>query len=135
MTVNILQNFLKLVVKSSVACVIRQIDIYTLDMFVTVFVQFIWCSAAQMHLHLNYDPSLLLVVNCEMQVKLCVPIVQVLTWWVVTLMHIAYFVVIRTYSTTSNWWIDVTCEITYPFNWATAWITYVKTVTAFQKTV
>jgi len=41
MTVNILQNFLKWVVKSLVACIIRQMDIYTLEMFVTVFVQFI----------------------------------------------------------------------------------------------
>jgi len=39
--VNILQNFLKWVVKSLVACIIRQTEIYTLEMFVTVFVQFI----------------------------------------------------------------------------------------------
>lgn len=49
-----------------------------------------------MHLHFNYDRSLLLVVNCEMRVRLYVPIVQVLTWWVVTLMHIEYFMVTRT---------------------------------------
>jgi len=55
-----------------------------------------------MHLHLNSDCSLLLVVNCEMQAKLYLPIVQVLTWWVVTLMHIEYFMVIKTYSTTRN---------------------------------
>jgi len=55
-----------------------------------------------MHWHLNSDPSLLLVVNCEVQVKLYVPIVQVLTWWVATLMHIEYFMVIRNSSTTRN---------------------------------
>jgi len=32
-----------------------------------------------MHLHLNSDRILLLVVNCEMQVKFYVPIVQALT--------------------------------------------------------
>jgi len=41
MTVNILQNFLKWVVKSLVASIIKQIDIYTLEMLVAVFVQFI----------------------------------------------------------------------------------------------
>lgn len=39
--VNTLQNFLKWVVKSLGASVIRQIDIYTLEMFVAVFVHFI----------------------------------------------------------------------------------------------
>lgn len=41
MMVNILKNFLKWVVKNLVASIIRQIDIYTLEMFVMVFVQFI----------------------------------------------------------------------------------------------
>jgi hypothetical protein len=38
---NILQNFLKCGVTISVAFVVRQIDIYVLEVFVTVFVQFI----------------------------------------------------------------------------------------------
>jgi len=41
MTVNILQNFLKWVMKSLVSSIIKQIDIYTLEMLVAVFVQFI----------------------------------------------------------------------------------------------
>jgi hypothetical protein len=41
MIVNILKNFLKWVMKSLVAFIIMQIDIYILEMFVAVFVQFI----------------------------------------------------------------------------------------------